>query len=323
MTNNEFKKLTRQTWNSYPRITEEVRLELLKTYKKASELVTAEVLRAERLGLSSLTIQSKNAIIEQLDRGVAMLIPATEDAIKSGITKTIGLEDQITNAWFNSVAVEAGLKLFNMAPLNSVVREKVLTLSITRNFQDGYKLSDRVWNSASLYKTDMSRIINLGLAQGKDNIKIAKAISGYIKGGKESIVRARTYGKIKYGNGNLYSRISQTVDWRALRLVRSEEYMSLQAANVLRGQDNPGCTQKFNWVKNSFTEFDCTCNDLQAGSPYLAENIPGYPHPNCLCTIEQVLRKRADFVQDLIDWNAGKSVPYMDDWFTSKYLLTN
>jgi len=323
MTNEEFKKLTRQTWAHYPTITEEVRLELLKTYKEASKLVSAEVLRAERLGLSELTIESKNAINHQLDRGVAMLVPATDKAIASGITNTISIEDQITNAWLNSSALDAGLTPFNMAPLNAVVRDKVLTLTVTRHFQDGYKLSGRVWESASLYKTDMSRIINLGLAQGKDNIKIAKALSGYIRGGKDSLVRARTYGKIQYGNGGLYSRISKTVDWRALRLIRSEEYMSLQAANVLRGQNNPGCTQKFNWVKNSFTEHDCTCNDLQAGSPYLAENIPGYPHPNCLCTIEQVLRNRAEFVQDLNDWNAGKSVPYMDDWFTSKYLLTN
>ena len=322
MTNKEFEKLTRQVWNYYPTIIEEVRLELLKTYVDASKLVEAEVLRAERLGLSELTIESKKAINEQLDKGVIMLRPETEKAIGDGITKSIGIEDDITNAWINSATVDAGITGFNMAPLNAVVREKVLTLTITRNFQDGYKLSDRVWESAQLYKSDMTRIINLGLAQGKDNIIIAKALSEYIVGGKEAITRAKTYGKIKHGNGKLYSRISQTVDWRALRLIRSEEYMSLQAASVLRGQDNPGCTGSYNWIKNSFTVNDCTCEELAAGSPYLAENIPGYPHPNCLCTIEQILRPRAEFVQDLKDWNSGLSVPYLDDWYNGKYLRT-
>ena len=322
MTNEEFEKLTRQVWNYYPTITEEVRQELLKTYVKASQLLEAEVLRAERLGLSELTIESKKAINEQLDKGVIMLRSETEKAIGDGITKSIGIEDDITNAWINSATVDAGITGFNMAPLNAVVREKVLTLTITRNFQDGYKLSDRVWESAQLYKSDMSRIINLGLAQGKDNIIIAKALSGYVKDGRKHLDKKAVYGKLKPGSGKIYSRISQTVDWRALRLIRSEEYMSLQAASVLRGQDNPGCTQMYNWVKNSFTANKCTCEGLERDSPYSYDRIPGYPHPNCLCTIEQILRPRAEFVQDLKDWNSGKSVPYLDDWYNGKYLRT-
>jgi len=322
MTNQEFQKLTRQAWSKYPQITEEIRLELLKTYKDASELVKIEVLRAERLGLSGITIESKNAINQQLDRGVAMLLPETEKAIASGIIKTIDIENDITNSWINTAAKQAGLTPFNMIPLNSVVRDKVLTITLTRNFQDGYLLSDRIWQSASLYKTDMSRVINLGLAQGKDNITIAKAITQYINLGKEGILPANVYGKIIRGNTDIYNRLSQNVDWRALRLIRSEEAMSIQAAQLLRGEDNPGCTGQYKWVKNAFTANDCTCNSLAAGSPYTYETIPDYPHPNCLCRIEQILRPRAEFIADLKSWGSGGSVPYMDKWYNDKYLLT-
>lgn len=322
MTNKEFNKLTRQAWKQYPQITEGIRLELLKTYVNASELVKIEVIRAERLGLSELTITAKNAISEQLDRGVALLSEATEKAIASGIVDTLDIETNITNTWINSAAKEAGLTAFNMAPLNAVVREKVLTLTIARQFEDGYLLSERIWESASLYKTDMSRVINLGLAQGKDNITIAKALTKYIKGGKDSLIAANVYGKIIRGNGGLYSRLSQNVDYRALRLIRSEEQMSLQAAQLLRGEDNPGGTGYYNWVENSFVAFNCICPSLAANGPYTVDTIPSYPHPNCLCTIEQILRDRAEFVADLKSWSNGGSVPYMEDWYSSKYLLT-
>jgi hypothetical protein len=323
MTNKEFEQLTRQAWKQYPVITEEVRLELLETYLEASELVKTEVLRAERVGLSSLTIDSKNAINQQLDRGVSLLTTATEKAVGDAIIKTIGIEEFITDSWLAAAAKDAGLKPFNMSGLNTAVREKVLELTISRQFQDGYTLADRVWESASLYKTDMSRIINLGLAQGKDNIKIAQTLSTYIKGGRSAIKRAGAYGKITRGNGALYSRISQNVDWRALRLIRSEEQLSLQEAQKLRGQNNPGCTGMYKWIKNSLTVHECTCQFLANGSPYKFENIPSFPHPNCLCTIEQILRKREDFVNDLIFWSNGGSVPYMDNWYNNKYLLTN
>lgn len=322
MTNKQFEQLTRQVWKQYPVITEEARKELLETYIEASKLVEAEVLRAERLGLSELTIESKNAINIQLDRGVALIAPETEKAISNAIIGTITLEDDITQAYLNSATSAAGISSFNMSPLNVAVREKVLELTIARQFADGYTLSERVWESASLYKTDMSRVINLGLAQGQDNIKIAKALSQYIKGGKEAIKRAKTYGNLKFGNKDLYNRISANVDWKALRLIRSEEYMSLQETAVLRGQNNPACTGFYNWIKNSATVNDCTCNSLAAGSPYSLERIPGYPHPNCLCTIEQVLRDGAQFIADLKTWSKGGSVPYLDDWYNNRYSLT-
>lgn len=325
MTNEEFQRLTRQAWEQYPTLAREAMQELQEVYLEAAKLAQAEVIRAERLGLSELTIESKNAISQQLDRGVAMLQPATEQSVFDTIDSSIKIENDITNKWLLDAFKEAGVTEITqtgLQSLNVVVRDKVLALTISRNWGDGYTLSQRVWESASLYKTDMSRVINLGLAQGKDNLKIAEALSEYIKGGRIALKRANVYGKIKRGNGALYSRISQRVDWRALRLVRSEEYMSLQAANVLRGDDNPGCTGMYNWVKNAFTAHDCVCNDLQAGSPYPFEEIPGYPHPNCLCTIEQVLRDLDNFVDDLVRWSNGESVPYMDDWYTKKYLLS-
>lgn len=323
MTNKEFERLTRQAWNSYAQYPIDAMKELQEVYLEAAKLAQEEVLRAERLGLSKLTSESRRAISRQLDRGVAILNPAIDEAVKNTISNTISVEDSITNTWILSAAKEAGIEeitLTGLQSLNVGVRDKVIQLTVNRTFQDGYTYSDRVWEAAKIYKADMNRVINLGLAQGKDNIKIAEALSTYIKGGSKALKRANVYGKIKRGNNKIYSRISKKVDWRALRLVRSEEYMSLQGSQVLRGENNPACIE-YNWVKNSYTEHDCTCNDLQAGSPYLAEEIPGYPHPNCLCTIEQVLISREKFIEDLKEWSRGGSVPYMDKWYTEKYLV--
>lgn len=322
MTNQEFYRLTRQARDQYGLITDEVMRELLDVYLEASELVKAEVLRAERLSLSELTIDSRNAIAQQLDRGVELIREATELAVTNGIVNSIDVETPITDKWLSDAFIDAGLTPLSMANLNAVVREDVLTLSISRQFTDGYTFSERVWNSASLYKNDMTRVINLGLAQGKDNIKIAEALSVYLKDGRSSLKRANVYGKIQRGNGKIYSRISKRTDYRALRLVRSEQYMSLQDASSLRGQNNPGTTGMYNWKKNPFTAHDCVCNKLEAGSPYAYEDIPEYPHPNCLCRVIPVLRPRNEFISDLKAWADGESVPYMDKWYTEKYLLT-
>lgn len=326
MTNEEFNKLTRQAWKQYPIITADVMQELQDVYLEAAELAKAEVLRAEREGLSELTVQSKNAISQQLDRGVGIINDATNKALAQGVEGVLSIEDSITNAWLLDATKEAGVGASvitskGLEALNLIVREQVLAITVSRQFADNYTLSERVWESASLYKTDMNRVINLGLAQGKDNIKIAEAMSDYIKGGREALTRAKTYGKISRGNGRLYSRISKNADWRALRLIRSEEYMSLQAAAVQRGENNPGSTGLYNWVENDFVFFPCECPSLAANSPYTAEEIPSYPHPNCLCTIEQILRDQQEFVEDLVKWTKGESVPYIDKWYTEKYQL--
>ena len=128
---------------------------------------------------------------------------------------------------------------FGLDKMAVAINDLVFRATVNRLFDDGLGLSDRIWRVGIDYKTQISRVISAGFAQGRDPAKIARDIRGYIKEGKEYL--AKSYGpKLKQGTREFFSRIRKSVDYRALRLVRSELYMSLQDAALLSGKANPG-----------------------------------------------------------------------------------
>ncbi len=304
MTNEEFYELTRQASGKYPRVHEKALQELRKIYIKSIETVKAEVLKDKSLDLPEL--------VRLLEESINPIAESLESSVISTINNSLELENMITYDFLKAAGVPG------VTPdLFYKVNEKALKATINRTFQDGYTFSERVWKISETFKDDVIDVINLGMAQGKDNLKIAEALTTFVDVGKKGIKRPKVYGKIHRGNGKLYKRISKSVDWRALRLIRSEQYMSIQDAELERGRLNPACIL-YNWVKNSYTVHDCECADLAANSPYKEDEVPGFPHPNCMCTIEQVLMDHDKFIDDLSSWSKGGYVDYLDDW----YLLT-
>ncbi len=323
MTNEEFNKLTRRARKKYPKITQKERLKLKQIYKKLGEQLSKEVIKAEAAGLSELTIHSKNDVITQLDIAVETLNKSITEGVNSAVSSAVSIEDRITTDYIMSAVSESGagtlIKQAGLERMNVALRQRVISSTVTRVFQDGYTFSERVWNASALYKKDMINVILLGQAQGKDNIKIAEAIGVYLKGERKDLKRAKVYGKLKKGSGKIFYRLSKKTDYRALRLVRSEEYISLQDSAVQRGENNPACIE-FNWILNTLFAHTDECGDIAANNPYKGSEVPGYPHSNCLCTIEQILRPRSEFITDLKEWSGGGHVEYLDTWYTDKYL---
>ena len=92
----------------------------------------------------------------------------------------------------------------------------------------------------------------------------------------------KRYGKLERGTAEYARRIPRSVDYRALRIVRSELYASLKEVGIENGKANPSALDKFDWVMQSGrADWDCDCPDLAAGSPYTAAQFPAQPHPNC------------------------------------------
>jgi hypothetical protein len=97
------------------------------------------------------------------------------------------------------------------------------------------------------------------------------------------------------------------VDYRAMRLYRSEIHRNLQEAAVEEGEDNPACTGEYDWIlMPGRGVWQCDCPELAAGGPYTRETIPDYPHPNCDCMVEPRLKDAGDLIDELRAYARGE-----------------
>jgi hypothetical protein len=199
------------------------------------------------------------------------------------------------------------------------VNRKLVESLVTRLWSDGYTFSERCWNLRADWLERIRMTVAAGIAQGRDPVKIAKDIQAYTADGKVALIQR--WGKLERGAAEFAKRIPGRVDWRASRLVRSELHASLQDAGIAAGEINPGATGEYDWVLSPGREsWPCECENLAAGGPYKADQVPTYPHPHCGCSVRPRLRDRKEFVADLRrKFIHGESVPYLDEWYDEKY----
>jgi hypothetical protein len=128
-----------------------------------------------------------------------------------------------------------------------------------------------------------------GISQGRDVRSVATDLMAYLKGGPE-IVKGR-WGKLEPGTKEYAKRLgSKGVDYRAMRLYRSEIHRNQQEAAVTEGEDNPACTGEYDWILMPGRRvFLCECPKLAEEGPYTKDTIPDYPHPNCLLAGTMIL----------------------------------
>ncbi len=317
MTAEEYKKYYRRAKKKFPRLTQKAMREIHKAYTEAGERAAAYVRRASVSGLSNSDSSSYAAFQAQLKKGAEKIAGELTGTIPDvSRTAVDGIAD-INVEYLGDVLVPASSQVTKVGikRIYKGVNDRVIRDLVGRISQKGYKFSELVWNTAGDFPVQMNRVVSAGIAQGRDVVKIAKDISGYVSGGRGILVGR--YGKLKRGTNAFLRRISDKVDYRALRLVRSELYMSLQNASVEQGKANPGCDDTFDWVVTAGGQHSCVCPDLASSGPYPQNRIPDYPHPHCRCTITPRLRE--NFVDDVVKWAEGGDVDYMDKWYEGVY----
>lgn len=351
MNRSEYNKLYSQARRRYPLITEDAMKRIRRVMEDASKSVQREIARAKLNDLSELTRESLESIDEQLRIAATKISEKVEKEVPKVITDSYSkgyakidteyIMDQVLQTDAKGTITKAGLRSLSVAVNNNLI----LSLA-NRTYQDGYTFSDRVWldmlpkilkNGESVlrpagifgdYQYRVKNILNAGLAQGRDVVDIAKDVEIYVSkelldrgiDTKEVIFRPGRYGRLKPGTREYIRRIARRPDWRALRLVRSELYASLQDAGVFQAEFNPAATGYVDWVMTPGAKHSCICPDLQADSPYHVSNVPDYPHSNCLCHVVPALRPADEFRADLQAWATGEKVDYLDEWYNLKYL---
>ncbi len=305
ITQREYAKAYKTAQSASVKLLNSTRNELLTVFQEAGDLAAQAVIDAQAAGFSDLTSSAWSTINQQLQAGADLVSQATEELTPALVSEAYGnfaavdedaLMDAVSLAGKSDVITAAGVR-----SLTAAVNIELLAATANRVYTDGYTFSERIWKTFDLsgapigvngdYQYRIKNLILTGQAQGRDAVDIAKDIQVYITDGKSAVFTAGRYGQLIPGTGEYKNRISGTVDWRALRLARSELYASLQMGQIADGLLNPG-SDGYDWVKNAGNPIDPDgsrnasgrrCIDIANGSPYTYDQIQsfGYQHPNC------------------------------------------
>lgn len=309
MTSAEYYKAYTAARRRWPSLIRSGMSEIKAAYALAAEIV--EQAFQDSSGLAAERLSSINTQLAQATATIAESLMAEVPAVVSSGQALYGAIDAelLGDLFAGSEAVtKAGIE-------NMIVRvnQRLIADTVNRVYQDGYTFSSKCWQIGGDYQEQIKRLINSGIAQGKNTADIARSIGDYTTGGIGKLDKA--YTSAKYGDV-----VVKNVDWRALRLVRTELSASMKIGAVMQGGQNPGCTGEYDWLRINTQQHDCSCPDLAAGSPYTADSIPAQPHPNCFCQIRPRLRELKETTADIKRWSAGESVPYLDEWYGRNYV---
>ena len=334
MTQAEFYKAQKEAREKYLEIMRDVNRDISQLYINAANEVSEKIKTLNLTGKGdSLTAASLKSLESTLRKTGSRIAGETEqiiiNSIDDSITKTSGphtefLKDAIDRAGIDKITGEI------IDGLYSRINETLISLTYTRIWSDGYTFSDKIWGFpgtetqpylpglAKYWEAAVKNLITFGLAQGRDILQVAKDLSYYAVHGKKGLMKR--YGEILRGTKQFSKRFPKFIDWRAMRLARSELYISLQDAAKIQGRLNPAVKEYIWNLTGGRGDWPCICPDLAANSPYPELEVPSFPHPNCLCYITHKIIPRNQFVNDLVDWGNGMGVPYLDNWYINYYL---
>ncbi|MDA3938512.1 MAG: hypothetical protein PF693_04280 [Spirochaetia bacterium] len=319
--------------------------DLKAVFVESGKLAADQVAKTTSAGLSDITSGAWSSIEKQLQSGADLISEALEKATPLTISDAYKNLLNVDNKYIMDAVKVAGVTEITKLGIENIgvgINFTLLQIQAERIYSDGYTFSDRVWNTFFTkgdkkglpsgvngdYQYRIKNLILTGQAQGRDSIDIAADIQEYILKGKDEVFKEGRYGKLIPGTGQYKRRITKLIDWRALRVVRSELNASLQQAGIMEGVVNPGSTKLFDWVKTSGNPIDISgshnasglrCIDLQRNSPYKQEDVPSYQHPSCSCSIRPQLKPVKDFQNELKDWVPGNNSE-LDNWYNDIYL---
>lgn len=147
-------------------------------------------------------------------------------------------------------------------------------------------LSERVYDSAAMSTGQLNRTINSGLARGLSAHEMANEVKGFIN--------PATPGGTSYA---------------AMRLGRTEINNAAHATSIQKYQTTPW-VDKVEWHLSGSHPKPDECNDYADEQYFDPNQVPGKPHPNCLCYLTPETVSNEDFIKGFFN---GSYDNYIDD----------
>ena len=119
-----------------------------------------------------------------------------------------------------------------------------------------------------------------------------------------------------YKKAKLTSLHGRRVGYEASRLLRTETNVSAREAQRLASLRNPA-SKGFVWRASG--ECCDICESLN-GEQFKADEIPHNPHPNCKCSLIEVVEDIDSFTDRYLEFmDNPKSQPDIDNWYRNVY----
>jgi len=311
MTPKEYRAIFTGLRKTMGTLTEIQRKNLLRIYQEAAKEAGTTLASIADRGVSIEKLQLE-AMTELLKKSAQMVADGTNKVtlslLKDGFSKIGGAQQDL----FSTIADRAGLKISGLDTMTMAINNRLIAATVNRTYADGYTYSQKVWGQFDAngrpigvygdWVNKIKNIYNLGAAQGIDPVQIARDLEKYVTStdGKQFFTEGR-WGKLVAGTEDYIRRIGTTgPDYRAMRIVRSEMYSSLQTAAIEFGRSNVGSTGMYRWVmQDGRDDWGCECEEYD-GQLYKEEDVPSYPHPNCHTAGTLVLTSKGNKkIQDL------------------------
>lgn len=214
------------------------------------------------------------------------------DAVKVGIGDAVWNATEMQALYDEALFGAAGVESrYWRASMMATAQQGVESL-VSRKV-NGITLAQSVYKNQALSSGKIDDIINTSLALGKSPTEIAKAVVGYIN-----------------------PAVPGGASYAAMRLGRSEVNNAFHTTSIRRYQKTPWI-ELAQWNLSGSHKKPDACNDYaddvhyKGGDPgvYKVSDIPGKPHPQCLCYIEPVSPSLDDFAKA---YKSGKYDSFID-----------
>jgi hypothetical protein len=319
MTSDQYYRLYKQARSQSALISLRAQVELRSLYIKASKQAADKLKDALNPGKRELSESEWNELSRQLkDAKLTLTDGITAIAVATVAAGAI-LYPKVNAAYLKANIKSESITDSGLDKLASVQTRRAVESMSTRTYGTGKAFSTRVWGAKDDWEASIRKIVEEGIKIGRDPAKIAKDIQVYTADGRVAL--ANRWAQIERGTPGWYNRLPKNLDWRGVRLIRSELQASIQQAEIISGEENPGGTGKYKWLLGPGLNHCDTCLGYST-QIFTKETIPSYPHSNCGCVAELILRDRAQFVKDLKSWESGDinaDNRYIDQWYTNIY----
>lgn len=156
---------------------------------------------------------------------------------------------------------------------------------------NGYRLSDRVWNTAAAERSRLDAYLDDAIKQGKGALAMSKELVQFLDPSRVGLKTSKPYGT--------------KASYDAMRLARTEITRAHGQAHVVAGAMNPFVAGD-KWNLSSRHPKPDICDQYARGGPngdgvYPTGTLPGYPpHPACLCALTYAMAVDPDAIIDAL-----------------------
>lgn len=319
MTQSEYQSAYARLRRQWPFLTAKAMKSIKAAYAEAGRKV-ADAIREGELVDGALSFTTQQAVDRAILEGSAAIGEALRDGVPALVYGAAGLYAAIETEFLTDALGSAGkLTADGIAKMFSKTSESAVLRSLNTVGADGRIFWGRVPNVSKYFGDDVVNLVRASIDHGRDLGKIASDINKYVKDGKAGTIH-RWGDIIEPDSAQLLKRVPEHVDYRALRLARTELGRGIEATNLANGLANPGAIDLFDWVRVNSIDWGCTCPTNQANGPYKAADYPSDRHPNCFCFPRVHLKNGTDFRNDLRAWANGEANADLDAWYQSTYL---